>query len=90
MRAYTDAIANAMQSAQRVERIAYTELAIEIDYSDETRVRHWLDQHGHTLAASAYGMKVGLVVRLPASTEASARNELRDLTHGRGVFRDVE
>jgi uncharacterized YigZ family protein len=90
VRAYTDAIASAMQIAQRVERIAYTELAVEVDYADETRVRHWLDQHGYTLAGSDYGMKVGLLVRLPASTEAVARDELRDLTHGRGVFRDPD
>ncbi len=89
VRAYTDAIASAMQLAQRVERIAYTELAIEIDYPDETRIRHWLEQAGHTLAASDYGMRVGLVVRLPASAEAGAREVLRDLTHGRAVFRDV-
>jgi uncharacterized YigZ family protein len=90
VRAYTDAIASAMQIAQRVERIAYTELAVEVDYADETRVRHWLDQHGYTLAGSDYGMKVGLVVRLPVSMQAGARDELRDLTHGRGVFRDAE
>jgi uncharacterized YigZ family protein len=89
VRAYTDAIASAMQIAQRVERIAYTELAVEVDYSDETRVRHWLDQHGYTLTGSDYGMRVGLVVRLPASIEAIARDELRDLTHGRGVFREA-
>jgi uncharacterized YigZ family protein len=89
VRAYTDAIASAMQVAQRVERIAYTELAIEVDYPDETRVRHWIDQHGYVLAGSDYGMRVGLVVRLPASAEAAARDDLRDLTHGRGVFREI-
>ena len=89
VRAYTDAIASAMQLAQRVERIAYTELAIEIDYPDETRIRHWLEQAGHTLAASNYGMRVGFVVRLPATAEAEAREVLRDLTHGRVVFPDV-
>ena len=90
VRAYTDAVASAMQIAERVERIAYTEFAIEVDYADETRVRHWLDQQGYALAGSEYGMKARLMMRLPASAEAGAREQLRDVTHGRGVFDDPE
>ncbi|MEJ0002776.1 MAG: YigZ family protein [Pararobbsia sp.] len=89
VRAYTDAIASAMQIADRVERIVQTELAIEVDYADETRVRHWLEQHGYALVGSAYGMNARLVMRLPATAEAAARDALRDLTHGRGVFPDM-
>lgn len=39
MRAYTDAIASAMQRAERVERIERGLMAVEIDYADEARVR---------------------------------------------------
>lgn len=86
VRAYTDAIAAALKTAERVERIAYANLALEVDYADEARVRRWLEQTGHTLADSAYGSTVKLAVRLPASEVEAARAALRDATHGRAQF----
>ncbi len=89
VRAYTDAIAAALKSAQRVERIAYAELAVEVDYADEPRVRRWLDQSaqdGCTLADTAYGALARLVIRLPATQRDAALAALRDATHGRAQF----
>ncbi|MBO4123696.1 YigZ family protein [Cupriavidus gilardii] len=86
VRAYTDAIAAALKTAERVERIAYANLALEVDYADEARVRRWLEQTGHTLVDSAYGSTVKLAVRLPASEVEAARAALRDATHGRAQF----
>ncbi|WP_250499269.1 YigZ family protein [Caballeronia sp. GAWG1-5s-s] len=83
VRAYTDAIATAMQSAERIERIERGLLAIGIDYADEARVRRWIEQHEAELVDSAYGMTVRLVVRMAAAARESAAAELRDLTHGR-------
>ncbi|WP_250533749.1 YigZ family protein [Caballeronia sp. AZ10_KS36] len=83
VRAYTDAIATAMQSAERIERIERGLLAIEIDYADEARVRRWIEQHEAELVDSAYGMTVRLVVRMAAAARGPAAAELRDLTHGR-------
>ena len=90
VRAYTDAIAAALKTAERVERIAYATLAVEVDYADEARVRRWLEQTGHALADSAYGSAVNLVVRLPASEVEAARVALRDATHGRAQFRRMD
>ncbi|NSX05876.1 IMPACT family protein [Cupriavidus gilardii] len=86
VRAYTDAIAAALKTAERIERIAYANLALEVDYADEARVRRWLEQTGHALADSTYGPTVKLVVRLPASEVEAARVALRDATHGRAQF----
>ncbi|MDR5854231.1 IMPACT family protein [Caballeronia sp. LZ062] len=83
VRAYTDAIATAMQSAERVERIERGLLGIEIDYADEARVRRWIEQHEAELVDSVYGMTVRLVVRMAAAARGPATAELRDLTHGR-------
>ena len=83
VRAYTDAIASAMQIADRVERIAMTDLIIEVDYADETRMRHWIEQHAYTLAEATYGMAVRRQLRLPAASAGEARAALRDLTSGR-------
>ncbi|MCQ0032892.1 YigZ family protein [Burkholderia glumae] len=86
VRAYTDAIAGALLGAQRVERIALARLAIEIGYPDEARVRRWIEQSGAELVDSAYGMTVRLVVRLPVTEVAAARETLRDATQGRAGF----
>ncbi len=90
VRAYTDAIAAALKTAERIERIAYANVAVEVDYADEARVRRWLEQTGHTLADSAYGSTVKLIVRLPASEVDTARAALRDATHGRAQFPRVD
>jgi uncharacterized YigZ family protein len=86
VRAYTDAIASALQHAQIVERIAQARLAIEIGYPDEARVRHWIEQAGHALVDSRHGMTVRLTISLPAAAVDAARDALRDLTQGRGGF----
>jgi uncharacterized YigZ family protein len=86
VRAYTDAIASALQHATIVERIAQAQLTIELGYADEARVRHWIEQEGHALVDSRYGMTVRLTIRLPATAVDAARDALRDLTQGRGGF----
>jgi uncharacterized YigZ family protein len=89
VRAYTDAIASALLDAERVERIRYTRLAIEIGYPEEARVRRWIEQAGYALVDSAYGMTVKLVIKLPETAEAAARVELFDLTLGRSGFPEM-
>ncbi|MDR5771250.1 MULTISPECIES: YigZ family protein [unclassified Caballeronia] len=83
VRAYTDAIASAMQLAERVERIEQGVVEIDIDYADEARVRRWIEQNAAELVESAYGMRVRLVVKMAAVAREPAAAELRDLTHGR-------
>ena len=88
VRAYTDAIATALQQARRVERIAQAQLTIEIDYPDEARVRRWIEQEGAELVDSGYELTVRLVLRMPATKYDTARIALRDLTQGRARFVD--
>ncbi|CAG4888846.1 IMPACT family protein [Paraburkholderia saeva] len=86
VRAYTDAIATALQDAPRVERIAQASLTVEVGYADEARVRRWIEQENHALAESAYGMAVALTIRMPATVVDAAREALRDMTQGRAIF----
>lgn len=86
VRAYTDAIASALQGAARIERIAQARLIVEVGYPDETRVRHWIDQAHAALVDSAYTMTVRLTIEMPATEVEAARNTLRDLTQGRAGF----
>ncbi|WP_277186435.1 YigZ family protein [Caballeronia sp. BR00000012568055] len=85
VRAYTDAIATAMQLAERIERIERGLMGIEMDYADEARVRRWIEQNAAELMETAYGMTVRFVMRLPAAAREAAAAELRDLTNGRAT-----
>jgi len=86
VRAYTDAIATALQDARRVERIALASLQVEIGYPDEARVRRWIEQENYALEASAYDMNVQLTIRMPVTAIDAAREALRDMTQGRAIF----
>lgn len=86
VRAYTDAIASALQNAPRIERIAQARLTVEIGYPEETHVRHWIEQAQFTLVDSQYTMTVRLTIQLPVSAVNAARDALRDLTQGRAGF----
>jgi putative IMPACT (imprinted ancient) family translation regulator len=86
VRAYTDAIATALQDAPRVERIAQVLLTVEVGYPDEARVRRWIEQEHHALEQSAHGMAVILTIRMPATVIDAAREALRDMTQGRAIF----
>ena len=86
VRAYTDAIATAMQLAERIERVALGLLEVEVDYADEARVRRWIEQDGHALAEPGYGMTVSLSIEMPLTVRDAAADAVRDLTHGRAVI----
>ena len=83
VRAYTDAIASAMQIATRIERIAQADLRIELDYPDEARIRRWIEQNDYALVDVAYAMRLTMTIRLPASAVQHAREDLRDMTSAR-------
>jgi uncharacterized YigZ family protein len=86
VRAYTDAIATAMQAAERIERVARGTLRVQTDYADEARVRRWIEQENGELVEIAYDMGVRLVIRVPLASREKAAAELRDLTHGRATI----
>jgi uncharacterized YigZ family protein len=90
VRAYTDAIASALQHAERIERIAQRQLAIEVSYPDEARVRRWIEQEGVELVGSRYGLTVRLLVRMPATRYDAALAALCDLTQGRAGFPELD
>jgi uncharacterized YigZ family protein len=86
VRAYTDAIATAMQLAERIERLALGLLQVEVDYADEARVRRWIEQEGHALDDPGYGMTVRLSIQMPLDVRDQAADAIRDLTHGRAAI----
>jgi uncharacterized YigZ family protein len=86
VRAYTDAIAGALQGAERIERVALAHLAIEVGYADEARVRRRIDEQRLSLVSAVHDAAVRLEIALPATALHDARNALRDLTFGKANF----
>ncbi|MEX3958713.1 YigZ family protein [Trinickia sp. EG282A] len=86
VRAYTDAIASALQRAERTERIAQARLVVEVGFADEARVRRWMDQEHVSLVSTAYDVGVRLEMELPATALDAARAALIDLTLGKATF----
>jgi uncharacterized YigZ family protein len=86
VRAYTDAVATALQHAGRIERVALIELTVEADYADEARIRRWIEQQRYTLCGSTHGMRVALTLALPVHDRDAAQRALCDLTSGRAAF----
>jgi uncharacterized YigZ family protein len=86
VRAYTDAIATAMQLAVRIERIERGLVKVDVDYADEARVRRWIEQEDCELVEHAYDMTVRLVIRMPLASREAAAEALRDVTHGRATI----
>jgi uncharacterized YigZ family protein len=86
VRAYTDAIAMALKSAERIMQIAYAALAVEVDYASEARVRRWVAQQNYLLLAGSHDARVRLEIRLPAAEVDAAREALRNLTGGQAGF----
>jgi len=90
VRAYTDAIATALKSAQRIEYVAQASLQVEVDYGAEAKVRRWIALHGYLLESSSHGASVVLTVILPAAERRAAQETLRDLTQGQARISGVD
>ncbi|GIT80558.1 hypothetical protein LLS1_22270 [Leifsonia sp. LS1] len=83
VRAYTDAIATALQGAEIVERVPGTTIIVTVDYADAERVRRWADGEGFAVPDTAYEEAVRLTIMLPARRAQEATATIRDLTGGR-------
>lgn len=83
VRAYTEAVAAAVASAEVVERVPEVVLAVEADYADAERVRRWAEGAGLAVPEAEYGRLVRLTLRLPESRRSEAEAAVRDVTQGR-------
>lgn len=83
MRAYTDAIATALQGAEIVERVPEAALVFVADYADAERIRRWAEAEGFAIPEVDYGEAVALTVVLPAARVAEATHAVRDVSGGR-------
>jgi uncharacterized YigZ family protein len=86
VRAYTDAIAEALKDAQRIERVAKAELLVIVDYADEARVRRWIGQQEGRLIDYLHEQRVQMRVELALREREAAWAALSELTQGRAML----
>ena len=83
VRAYTDCIAQALLTADKVERLAQVELGCELPYELEGRLRRLAEQHGAELVEARHEARVVLRWRLPANVRAAFAAAVNEAAQGR-------
>jgi putative IMPACT (imprinted ancient) family translation regulator len=82
VRAYTDAVAQALLQAEKIEHIPSQTLTCELAYAHEGVARNLIAELGGELLSVTHGQAVRLQVRLPASATETLREQLMSITRG--------
>ncbi|MCR2825344.1 IMPACT family protein [Microbacterium sp. zg.Y909] len=86
VRAYTDAVAQALLGAERVPLIRTRVLQVTVPYAFEGAVRRELDAHGAVLEQVQHGVEVELTLHVPEDRAESLRNQVDDVCQGRAEW----
>ena len=82
VRAYTDAVAQALLQAEKTEHIPRHTLRCELPYAHEGTARHLIAELGGELLEVSHGQAVQLTVRLPATAADELQTLLLSATRG--------
>jgi len=82
MRAYTDAVAQALQQTEKVAHIPTLLVLCELPYAHESSARHLLAQLEGELLEVRHGSGVQLHLRLPATAAEELHRQLLAITRG--------
>ena len=88
VRAYTDAVAQALTGAERVPRVRLAELRCRVPYALEGLVRREAERAAVQLLDVAHGHEVTLHLRLPEPQAAPWRAALSEAGQGRVLWLD--
>ncbi|MFG6468232.1 IMPACT family protein [Roseateles sp. BYS87W] len=83
VRAYTDCIAQALLTAEKIERVAQVELACELPYDLEGRLRRLAEQHGAALVDVTHSARVHMRWQLPVTARSAFTAAVDDAAQGR-------
>lgn len=83
VRAYTDAVAQALLAADKVPIVRLRTLRCQVPYALEGLMRREIEQAGARLDAVTHGSLVEFVFSLPDDAVPGVTARLNDLTHGR-------
>ncbi|MCZ2405135.1 MAG: IMPACT family protein [Burkholderiales bacterium] len=86
VRAYTDSVAQALLTAQKVPLQRMATLHCQVPYALEGLLRRETEQAGATLLDVQHGSLVGLHVRLPAAQAAAFQQRINDASQGRAAW----
>jgi uncharacterized YigZ family protein len=90
VRAYTDAVAQALLGATRIERIAQCRLACSTDYASEGVMRRELAQVHAVIEHVAHDDVVQWHFSLPATLAAALVARIDDATQGRALWQNID
>jgi uncharacterized YigZ family protein len=83
VRAYTDCIAQALLTADKIERVAQVELGCELPYELEGRLRRLAEQHGAALVDVQHQARVLMRFSLPVTARAAFVAAVDEVSQGR-------
>lgn len=87
VRAYTDAVAQALQQAEKVAPVALVQVHCELPYAHESTAHHLLAQADGELLEVRHAGSVTLIMRLPEAALAGLQEQLLTATRGELAFR---
>lgn len=90
VRAYTDAVAQALLLADKVAHIPTQLVCCELPYAHEGTARHLINQIGGELLDAQHGRGVQLHLRLAASVVAELHGQLLSVTKGELEWRETD
>lgn len=90
VRAYTDAVAQALLDAEKIAHIPTQLVVCELPYAQEGTARHLIEQIGGELLDAQHSKQVTLHLRLPASEVAPLQEQLLSATKGELQWRETE
>ena len=86
VRAYTDAVAQALLGAERVPLIRMRVLQVTVPYAFEGAVRRELDAHRAVLEQVRHGADVELTLDVPEDRGESLRRQVDEVCQGRAAW----
>jgi len=86
VRAYTDAVAQALLHAEKIEHIPSQTLRCNLPYAQEGIARRLLDDIGGELLQVEHGQSVQLTIRLPATAVTALHEQLLSVTRGELIW----
>ncbi len=82
VRAYTDAVAQALRSAEKIPQVRLRQLRCEVPYSLEGLLRREIDAAGGSLGEVRHAAQVGIDFRLPEATADALVQRLNEACQG--------
>ncbi|KAF3997126.1 IMPACT family protein [Glaciimonas immobilis] len=82
VRAYTDAVAQALLGAEKIELVATITLCATVPYALEGTLRRLLQNNGATLGEVRHSEAVSMCFSLPLSAASALQHDANEVCHG--------